>query len=636
VSTALSGLSVSPQPGTPDASPKTQLSFLGVPESQLMAVTATGSRSGSHRGTMEPYAASSGASFLPNRPFKAGETVTVHLTRSGFPGLSYRFTIARTRRVTIPALATPKPAPSGPERFFSQPGLTPAPVTVTTDSPGTAPGDLFIGTDRAPGQSDLRVGSPGPEILDNQGSPIWFHQLSGGLAAYDFRPQTYDGQSVLTWWEGDVLSLGYGQGEDVIVNHAYHEVARVRAGNGYFADLHEFQLTPQGTALITVYKPVLADLRSVGGPRDALMVDSIVQEVDVKTGLVMFEWHALGHVPLTASHATPGGPYPFDFFHINSIQLLPNHNLLISARNTWAAYQISTQTGGVVWELGGKTSTFKMGPGTNFAYQHDARQQPDGTISLFDDEDNPKQAPESRGLVLSVNPTARTATVARQYTHPTPLLANSQGNTQLLPNGDALIGWGAEPYFTEFSPTGQVLFDAHLPSSTDTYRAFRAVWSGTPTDPPAVAARTAGSGVKVYASWNGATGVTAWEVLAGPKVRSLRPSARAARTGFETTISLKSGDRYFAVEALDAKGRTLATSKTAKLGGPSTAGPVTPSPPERRLVNRLKTGGTQPNFVAPKVVPTRHHPLRYIAGAIVVLVIAAAGGAYVYRRRRKT
>jgi hypothetical protein len=631
---ALDGLSVSPQPGTPDASRKTQLSFLGVGRNQLGKVTVTGSRSGRHAGQMKSYAAAAGASFLPNRPFDAGETVTVQLARPGFPALDYKFTVARTRTVKIPPLATPKAPPSPPTHFVSQPDLTPPPVAVTTNSPGTAPGDLFIGPDKAPGQSDLPVGSQGPEILDDQGRPIWLHPLSGGLAAYNVRPQTYQGQSMLTWWEGDVLSLGYGQGEDVIVNHSYHEIARIRAGNGYFADLHDFQLTPQDTALITVYTPVLADLRSVGGPRKALTVDSIVQEVDIRTGLVMFEWHALGHVPLTASHATPGGPYPYDFFHINSIQLLPNRNLLISARNTWAAYQISTQTGAVVWELGGKNSTFKMGPGANFAYQHDARQQADGTISLFDDEDNPKQAPQSRGLVLSVDLATRTASVAQQYTHPSPLLSNSQGNLQLLPNGDALVGWGASPDFTEFSPTGQVLFDARLPSSTDTYRAFRDVWSGTPTDPPALAARRSGSKVKVYASWNGATALAGWDVLAGSRPGSLRPVGHAARDGFETTISVPAGDRYFAVRALDGQGRTLATSQTATLGGRSTARRVTPSPQERRLVNLLSTGGTQPDFVAPRVLPARHHPLRYIGGGVIVVLVLAGGGAYLYRRRR--
>jgi len=631
---AVTGLSVSPQPDTPDASPKTQLSFLGVAASRLKGLTVTGSKTGRHTGHFRSYSAQTGASFLPDRPFTPGETVSVHVVRPGFTAVTYSFTIARTRAVTLPPPAATRPAPDRPVSFVSRPDLKPPPVSVRTSSPAAAAGDIFIGPDRAPGQVRLRVGSPGPEILDETGSPVWFDPLSGGLAAYNFRPQTYEGQPVLTWWEGSVLSLGYGQGEDVIMNRSYHEIARVKAGNGYFADLHEFQLTPQDTALITIYSPVIADLSSVGGSRSALMVDSIVEEVDVKTGLVMFEWHALGHVSLTESHASPAGPYPFDFFHVNSIQLLPDQALLVSARNTWTVYKVSTRTGAVDWRLGGRASTFKLGAGAQFAWQHDARQQADGTISLFDDEAAPKQASQSRGLVLAVDPAARTASVAHQYTHPSPLLANSQGNMQLLGNGDEFTGWGASPYFTEFTPAGKVVFDAKLPSSTDTYRAFRASWSGQPTDQPAAAARTAGSHVEVYASWNGATDVAGWEVLGGTTATGLGPVGHAARTGFETAIDVSTPDRYFAVEAVDSTGKVLGRSRPAVVGGPSSAPAASPSPQDRALVADLKSGGTQPDYVVPVRAASRH-PLRYAGGGGLIVALAAACGAtYLFRRRR--
>ena len=52
------------------------------------------------------------------------------------------------------------------------------------------------------------------------------------------------------------------------------------------------------------------------------MLDSVVQEIDIKTGLVLYQWDSLDHVPLADSYeampATAGGP--FDYFHINSVQ----------------------------------------------------------------------------------------------------------------------------------------------------------------------------------------------------------------------------------------------------------------------------------------------------------------------------
>jgi len=169
----------------------------------------------------------------------------------------------------------------------------------------------------------------------------------------------------------------------------------------------------------------------------------------------------------------------------------------------------------------------------------------------------------SRGLALRLDQRTRTATLAAQYTRNTEFDADYMGNSQPLQNSNVFVGWGSEPYFSEFNPGGQLLYDAHWHGSYQSYRAYRSPWTGTPAAPPAIAA-SASAPVNVYASWNGATEVTGWRVLAGASPSVLAPVAGAAKSGFETTIATPGPESYVAVQALDASGAVLGTSRTIK------------------------------------------------------------------------
>ena len=310
---------------------------------------------------------------------------------------------------------------------------------------------------------------------------------SQNIRAMNFNVHHYRGEPVLTWYQG-IGSL-YGRGEYVILDGSYQEITRVRAGNGYEGDHHEFLISPQDTALLTIYHRMPMDLSSLGGPRDGVVLDGIAQEVDIETGEVILEWHSLNHVGLDESYSqpTPDPRKPFDFFdyfHINSIDVDLDGNLLVSARKTSTVYKIDRESGEVIWRLGGKKSDFEMGEGARFAFQHDARRLPDGTI--FDNGDE-KVESKSRGIVVELDEEAMTATLMRQYTHPDKILAATQGNVQVLPNGNVIVGWGSEPFFSEFSRDGELLFDACFPSEVESYRAFRFPWKGQPEDSPVVA-----------------------------------------------------------------------------------------------------------------------------------------------------
>jgi len=413
-------------------------------------------------------------------------------------------------------------------------------VTLDVASDGAAAGYVFIAPKKA-------VRQRGPLIVDERGRTVWFQPSRLGVA--DFRVQRYRGRPVLTWWQGR-SKFGRGQGNYVILSSSYRRIALVRAGNGLAGDEHEFTITPRNTALITFYE------------RRGDLIDSGLQELDIAAGRVLFEWHALGHIALAESYAKRRGKAPFDYFHINSVELGRDGNLLISARNTRAIYEIDRQTGAVIWRLGGKRSDFAMGSGTTFAWQHNARWRSPTTISLFDNGAAPAVEKQSRALLLHVDLPGRKVTLVHAYTHPKHLLSTSQGNMQVLSDGHIFVGWGSEPWFTEFAADGTVVSDGHFVKGADSYRGYKFEWHGQPTDKPRALARKSGDGrVTVYASWNGATDVSRWQVIAGATSTELKPLRTVERAGFETTIELKTDAKFFGVRALGPSGAE-ATSET--------------------------------------------------------------------------
>jgi hypothetical protein len=565
-------LHVIPFPGTPDAAPATQVIFSSLAPGQLRSVRVTGSRSGPHLGLLTALPDGAGTAFVPRTRFAPGERVTVQArvasgadgTASGDPGsteLSFSFAVGRMSNAPMARdaarISASTSSSSGVRSFRSAPDLHPTTLTVTSDPDHTS-GDIFL--------APYNTAQPGPMIVDGQGRLVWFHPVSGG-EAMNLQVQHLRGARVLTWWQGP-LSVGhgtiYGLGEDVIANSSYRTIAVVHGGNGYTPDLHEFQITPQGTALLDEYVPVHENLARFGGTSDGTVLDCVVQEIDIKTGQVLWEWHSLGHVPLPRSYVNaPTNPDEWwDYFHMNSIQQLPDGNLLVSSRNSWAIYEISRQTGHIIWTLGGKHSSFAVGPEAKFEWQHDARMHPNGILSLFDDASAPTEESQGSAKFLHLNLKSMTARLVSRYTHSPPLLPGLAGDAELLPNGNVFVGWGGSPDFSEFAPGGRQIFNGSFPAGVGTYRALRFNWTGHPLTRPALAVvqRQAG-GLTVYASWNGATQVARWRVLGGSARGALQAlGVRVPRRRFETAITVHARPGYVAVQALDSSGRVLGTS----------------------------------------------------------------------------
>jgi hypothetical protein len=558
---------VSPAPETDTANPHTQISFLGVPAAEIREVSVVGQRSGPHAGRLHGYSQGDGASFVPNAPFETGERVAVRamIGVGGGRSIAFRFRVDTPYPTAkIPEFPAPQAASADLQSFYTLPGVHVPIMTVTVPDRDPAAGDILTTNGPGPGQY-------GPLIYTPQGRLVWFQKLSGSQTAEDLSEQTYEGRRVLTWWKGRVLSLGFGQGEDIVMSSRYQVLARIAGGNGLPADLHDFQIAPHDVAYITAFNPIRCDLTPVKGARDGTITDTAIQEIDMRTGLVRWEWHSLDHVGAAESEVeTPKGAAPWDWFHINSIDPQPDGNLFISARSTWASYQLQGASGKILWRLGGSRSSFKMGPGTRTAWQHDGRILPDGEITLFDDGANPPIHSQSRGVRITLDFKTHEAHLGAAYTHrDPPLLAPSQGNMQTLADGNAVVGYGGVPAISEFAPDGALLFDAHQPYDMTFYRAFRFPWSGRPLSPPAILASMNNTGEEtiVRMSWNGATGVSEWRVLAGKSPGTLEPQATIAAGGFESSTILPKLYAYAAAQALDSAGRVLGTSHTVKTIG---------------------------------------------------------------------
>jgi hypothetical protein len=358
----------------------------------------------------------------------------------------------------------------------------PPPVTILTSTAHTAPGDIFI---TPTGDSDTYAN--GPEILDRQGGIVWFHPIPAGQTAADFRTQTYRGRPVLTFWQGTGLG-GLATGTDYIYNDHYQPVATVNAGNGLSADGHEFLITPWNTALILAYTTATANLTSIGGPANQTVINGVVQEIDIRTGRVLFQWNSADHVPYSQSEQPlPASPStPWDWFHINAVHVDTDGNLLVDARDTWTAYKVNRFTGRIIWQLGGKASSFALraAPGQSldnageiFAWQHDPEAIGHDEYTFLDNES--AGTPEfsvTRAVTVKLDERSRVATLAASDNQPEGLVAPSQGNAQTTPNGDIVTGWGALPYVSEFDRAGRLVWNAQFPTGVNTYRAYVLPW----------------------------------------------------------------------------------------------------------------------------------------------------------------
>ena len=495
---------------------------------------------------------------LQGREVESRLTRSQLLARGGVAGLALLGSDAPVRLLGGAGEALAATGPAKVRTFLTRPDLRPPVITIRHPARGAAEGHLFIAPSSGPGQR-------GVLIFDNAGEPLWFHPTP--VTATDFRAQIWKDKPVLTWWEGTYSQEGLGRGVYVMVDDSYREIARIRAGGNRDGDLHEFQLTRSGTALVTKNEAVRRDITAFGGGPNGLVWGGVVQEIALPSGRVLSEWRSLDHIGLDEAYSRPNES-DFDYFHINSIDEDTDGHLLVSARNTWGVYKIHRRTGQVIWRLGGRKSDFRMGKGTVTAWQHDARSHEGGRlISIFDNGAAPQVQTQSRAILVRLDMERMTATLERAYKHrPGRIVSKFMGNAQMLPDGGVVAGWGSEPFVTEFAPGGAIRFEALMPPGGQNYRAYRLPWQGTPAVPPRLARGLVRGKRGIHVSWNGATEVASWQLRYGPSAGALEGGPVVPRAGFETYLGPRpAGAVWASVVALDRAGKPIGRTPVRRL-----------------------------------------------------------------------
>jgi hypothetical protein len=488
------------------------------------------------------------------------------LSAAGFVGYELHPSSGPSAAAASAAKRTPPPTAQSAgvtsaevQSFLTRPDLKPPTVKVTHFSTGdTTPAYILLSVTNVIANDAIQQGLM---MVDRQGRLIWFHPVATKLKPFDLNTFTVQGKSALTWWQGELAS-SHGNGVAVAVGSDYSVIQRIRAGDGLQTDLHELNITSRGTALVTAYQQTTADLKAMGGSGTHAVFSGHAQEIELSTGKVLFEWSSLDHVGLEETYmAKPTTDQVLDYFHINSIGETSDGNLLISGRNTSTLYKVDRSSGEILWRLGGKKSDFSFGTGAEFHWQHDGRAWNDTTYSVFDNGANATEK-RSRGVLLDVDESARTANLIQAYLHPAAFLSQTLGSVTRLDDGRVFVGWGDQPYFSEFAPDGALLLDGQLPIGVRSYRAFTVDWVGQPTGKPTVIAKqNPAGGFVVRVSWNGATEVARWQILGGPSASRLEIVGDQIWTGFETAIAVNSEGPSFCAVALDSSGHELGRSE---------------------------------------------------------------------------
>jgi hypothetical protein len=462
---------------------------------------------------------------------------------------------------TTPAATTPATTLEKP--FVSRPDLSPPTVRITQLASGraeeTAPRFIALAPDNV-----IQGSTPwqqGLMLVDRLGRLVWFKPATTGQKPFDLKVQSYHGKPVLTWWEGTLIA-DFGSGKAQIADTTFKTIQTVSAANGLTMDLHEFTITSSGAGLATAYHETTTDLTALKGAKQGRIATCHAQVLDLTTGKATFDWNSLDHVAVQESYqqAPRVGKNLYDYFHMNSLQMLDDGSLLVSARNTWTVYRVNGKTGAIIWRMGGKKSDFQVEPTAQWAWQHHATMWNPTTMTIFDNSST--TTPPSRGLLLSVDESAMTVSLQQEFKSPTRFYAGTLGSVQVMPKGNIFVGWGTQPYFTEFASDGKQLMFGQLPLGVRSYRAFLVDLVGAPADKPAIVAKSyAAGGYQVYVSWNGATEIDSWRIDAGANAQSLKPVGTSPWTGFETAIVVDAVGPSFQAVALDANGKELGSSE---------------------------------------------------------------------------
>ena len=541
-----------------------------------LSYTVEGAQSGSHSGAVVLGEDQKTIFFKPDHPFTLGEKVTVRIGQLTFPdgasyaSITYNFWVSSSQpqppstafpeslldalpQASTSGQSAPSVQPQAVSNYLTLPADIP-PYTVTVSNPSqAAPGYIFVAPFDFP-----HTGPRQPSyllIMDNQGEIVYYQPVEQGLVDYDFK--------VLP--TGQLVYYNSGDSTFHLMNANYQEVGSYKAGNGYTADLHEFQLLENGHALILAYDHQPVDMSKVvaGGKPDAAVIGLIIQEVDQDQN-VYFQWRSWDHFALfdTYKDLTTA---TVDYVHGNALELDTDGNIMLSSRHMSEITKIERGTGAIIWRLGGKNNMFTFTNDVPFSFQHDIRRLPNGHITLWD---NLMEKGSSRPIEYVLDEVNKTITTVWDYQHTPPVWSRAMGNAQRLENGNTFMSWGyplvtaSDPTYAyvnvqEVTPDKTTVFELVFEPLIVDYRAYRFPWTGLPLTQPELAAKVESGQITLGYSWNGATEIASYKVYGGSDRSNLTLLDTQTRSGFETQsqfTDLAPEVCYFQVMPVDKNG----------------------------------------------------------------------------------
>ncbi|KAL2797761.1 ASST-domain-containing protein [Aspergillus keveii] len=462
----------------------------------------------------------------------------------------------------------------------------PPQVSITKSGP-TDPGYIFVGPR---GNQEQGIAAL---IYDEEANLVY--QGPQEVTA-NFKVQKLFNEDVITFWAGDMMTLGFGYGAVHILDNTYREIYTVKLQQDFvspdnqprdsFIDLHESRVTHRNTLLVTAYNVTQRDLTPIGGRLDDFMLDAMFFEIDVATNEIVFSWSALDHldkIPLEDSKqhwAEDVGAQekPYDAYHINSVELMDD-GYIISLRHYWSGYFVHNN-GSVLWQLSGEKGAgdFAIDDLAEFSWQHDIRiyneTDENFVMNLFNNANTPTdEVAATTGLSFEVDKIHRSVKTLRVLNDTDDVIHSvSQGSYQLLSEetSHVVLGYGSIARVKEFDANNNEVLTVKFgdDNAVASYRGYKCQWKATPFWKPAlVVQRTGPDSIRIYMSWNGATEYDNWAIYSSQYSDGSDHTFEALvqRNGFEATIELHGLPGGF-LQVVARKGDiTLGTSDVAPL-----------------------------------------------------------------------
>jgi len=346
--------------------------------------------------------------------------------------------------------------------------VTSAPMDfMTAEIPDTLKAAQFTTTGTSTGGYTITgLGGTGYAVaFDGTGRIRWYQHIPNFVGRHVVQLENNNYAAFVGTTTGSAQEYGeyveFTPGGEMIGSHL--------APSPLYTDSHELLVTVSGgvithSHLFSYYHKTI-DMSAYGGPTDAQMAGHQILRIRAD-GLLEYTWDAWRYFTIDDWIEEPlslqtGAVADYD--HPNSLHIDHDGHYIASWRHLAEVTKINSQTGDVIWRLGGRNNQFAFVNDTfdGFNGQHSAVMLDNGNLLLYDNGLR-HDPPESRAVEYELDTTAMTATQVWEYRHDPAVYTPFVGSVQRLTNGNTVVGFAGEGLVTEVGPAGNVVWEGRL------------------------------------------------------------------------------------------------------------------------------------------------------------------------------